>query len=300
MILEVLCFKRCSGADCCMRLLDEVICGGCAGVFGTLIGFPLDTIKTRLQTQPHKYFSITQSMRTIYSQEGFVRGFYSGVLPPITALTMLNMLNFSTYAEVCNFLSVDKTSSFNPMVFVAGASAGPLAAFISTPFEFVKTQMQLANISKTKYKNSIDAVRTISKESNVLKLYTGHAINTSREMLFLGTYFFTYEHVKHLCTNFLPSSIAIAAAGGTSGAMGWIISYPLDCIKGNIQGHAINQVQPSAKDIMQKLLKTKGIGGLYSGMGASVLRAFLVSSSRFSAYECAKWALSSDRIDNHN
>ena len=33
-----------------MRLRDETIGGFCAGVTGTIIGYPLDLVKTRMQT----------------------------------------------------------------------------------------------------------------------------------------------------------------------------------------------------------------------------------------------------------
>jgi len=39
------------------------------------------------------------------------------------------------------------------------------------------------------------------------------------------------------------------------------------------------------RNVAKTLLQTKGITGLYSGIVPSILRAFVVSSSRFSAYE---------------
>jgi hypothetical protein len=67
----------------------------------------------------------------------------------------------------------------------------------------------------------------------------------------------------------------------------------LDCIKANIQGSPIHSIPSSSFSIASNLLKTKGISGLYSGVGASVSRAFIVSSSRFIAYEFAQWIVSS-------
>jgi len=40
-------------------------------------------------------------------------------------------------------------------------------------------------------------------------------------------------------------------------------------------------------DVLKDLLKTKGWRGLYSGVSPSIMRAFVVSGSRFSAYEFA-------------
>jgi len=46
-------------------------------------------------------------------------------------------------------LSIDKSidTGFNPLVFLAGATVGPAAAFVSTPFEFLKIQLQLICIN---------------------------------------------------------------------------------------------------------------------------------------------------------
>ena len=52
-------------------------------------------------------------------------------------------------------------------------------------------------------------------------------------------------------------------------------------------GRAAAMVQPAAITVARDLVKTRGVAGLYAGVGPSVLRAFLVSGSRFTAYEFA-------------
>ena len=42
---------------------------------------------------------------------------------------------------------------------------------------------------------------------------------------------------------------------------------------------------PACSLALQQLWRTTGVRGLFRGVGPSVLRAFLVSGSRFSAYE---------------
>jgi len=52
-------------------------------------------------------------------------------------------------------------------------------------------------------------------------------------------------------------------------------------------GEVIASQKLKSMDILKDLLKTKGWRGLYSGVTPSITRAFLVSGSRFSAYEFA-------------
>lgn len=85
-------------------------------------------------------------------------------------------------------------------------------------------------------------------------------------------------------------------SGGIAGAFGWFISIPLDCIKTKIQGQPFSLVSVSHQSagiisVASELIRKHGIFGLYTGVGPSVTRAFLVSSSRFSAYEVAIWSL---------
>ena len=151
-------------------------------------------------------------------------------------------------------------------------------------------------------------------------MYTGHGINTLREGLLLGTYFYTYEGIREWLQNQTDGSnssynnsssvlrhFAIPVAGGIAGAWAWFVSFPLDCIKAGIQGQStliqynsssVEKNRLGAVGVLKRLWKTKGIGGLYAGVTPSIARAFLVSASRFSAYEFALWLLRDSFILN--
>lgn len=88
-------------------------------------------------------------------------------------------------------------------------------------------------------------------------------------------------------------------AGGFAGASAWAITFPLDCVRAGMQGQPIlsSSSSPSTAqfqkqgslEIFKDLLLRKGFTGLYAGVTPSIARAFLVSGSRFSAYEGALW-----------
>jgi hypothetical protein len=185
---------------------------------------------------------------------------------------------------------------------------GPFSALISTPFEYIKTQMQLnvalnstaassqnaSSPARPPINSSITLAYATVKSRGLGGLYVGHAVNTIREMVFLATYFSVYEHTKRVFVHAMPATIAVPVAGGFSGSIGWFVSFPLDCIKANIQGQRYadrGDKTPKAVDVTRMLLRTKGIVGLYAGVMPSIARAFLVSSSRFSAYEFTMWVL---------
>ena len=235
-----------------VRNSKETLAGTSAGVVGTILGFPFDTTKTTMQLSN---MSVTNSIRTIYSKSGFV-GFYKGVGSPLVALTILNTVNFSSYARFRNLLSVQspldlRNKYFEWKITLAAALVGPIASSISTPFELVKTQMQLSasngpatmTITKgTVWKNSLHAAVDLVKRFGIRHLYLGHSVNTLREMIFLSTYFTVYEHLKYSLSgsnseNFgsLSPLLSVPLSGGCAGACGWFVSFPLDLIKTNIQ-----------------------------------------------------------------
>jgi solute carrier family 25 carnitine/acylcarnitine transporter 20/29 len=66
----------------------------------------------------------------------------------------------------------------------------------------------------------------------------------------------------------------------------------LDCIKSNLQGRDFAAGRPpSSFRIAADLFRARGLLGFYAGIIPSLMRSFLVSGSRFSAYETAIWAL---------
>jgi solute carrier family 25 (mitochondrial carnitine/acylcarnitine transporter), member 20/29 len=327
------------------RQFDDMIAGAAAGVVGTALGFPLDAIKSRMQVNSSR--SIGWILRSIYAEDG-VKSFYRGLASPLVALVLLNSMNFTLYSHFRGVLGRDSTfpashrastapssssssastssgsggapALFPPLdlkVVLAGAAVGPFAAFISTPFEWLKLQMQFnraqaaAGGAAVQYRNTLHACVSVVREHGPSPLFTGHVVNASREMVFLGTYFGVYEHSKQAVVAMFASlngggggsSMAIPVAGGVAGALGWLVSYPLDCIKGNIQGQPLAatralQLQLPRRSITSvglDILRQRGVLGLYSGVSLSLLRAFIVSASRFSCYEAVLWTLRRDQ-----
>ena len=174
--------------------------------------------------------------------------------------------------------------------------------------------MQLDNITMKQYRGSMHCVQTLRKEFGVKILYTGYTVNTIREATFLSNYFFVYEGLRELLLHYhLKSSdenssthsakIVVPVAGGLAGAISWFVSFPLDCVRAGVQGQPlfdsngvpVRHKRKSAMQIFRELTRDRGFRGLYSGASASIARAFLVSGSRFSAYEGALWLLRGGR-----
>lgn len=302
-----------SSSSSVRSMLREPLGGAFAGIVGTALGYPFDSVKTRMQTSGG--VSISTAVRSILDENG-VRGLYKGMTSPLLALTILNTMNFSSYAYFCKILNVspstkaqegntsrdrENISGFEWRYGCAASLVGPLASTVSTPFELIKTQMQLlkkhivegkAPEGAKKVTGSFTMAKYLVGQYGWTSLYRGHVVNTLREMIFLSAYFTVYEHSRLIIQSTLGISetLAIPIAGGLSGALGWFVSFPLDNIKSNIQGSPFTTNAKSTQSFItvgRELFKKRGILGLYNGVAPSIMRAFIVSASRFSAYEAA-------------
>jgi hypothetical protein len=212
----------------------EGAAGAAAGVAGTLLGFPLDTVKAQLQTG--RSVGAMACVRTIARTEG-LRGFYRGVASPLISMTMLNTLCFETYSHTRALVGLPPVQAPGAVAgppagsfaqrFAAGALVAPLIAVVSTPFELVKVQLQIdmrapaaagsgaAAPAARRFAGALHAARTIAQQRGVLALWCGTRVNLVREGLFLGTYFVAYEGTKDaLITSGVRPSAAVAVAGG--------------------------------------------------------------------------------------
>lgn len=277
-----------------------IIAASAASTGGTLWAFPLDSIKTRLQT--HGYPSINACIRATYAEEG-LRGFFRGIVPPLISISAVKSISFSIYEQTKGFLKTrmgaDSLGTVTTRSFGAGATAGSIIAVISAPFELVKIQRQLeqlklaqsgkqvqSQMQTTSYKVAKDIVRF----RGPLGLYNGFHLHAARDILGTGFYFAAYDGLKFLSSN-STSPTTHFLSGGICGVITWIMVYPLDLVKSNIQQDVLNPKPryKSAMDAFKTLVGDKGllrgVSLLYRGISISLVRSFLLHASTFVIYE---------------
>jgi solute carrier family 25 carnitine/acylcarnitine transporter 20/29 len=269
---------------------------------------------------------------------------YKGVGPPLLSLSIVNTLSFTSYSYFRQNLFHGK-DGWDYKNALSGMMGAPVFGLVTTPENFIKTQMQLDNVqverekarqtqqqlkmtaeslqkTQGRFTSSLQCARTLVSSHGPTILYTGHVINTIREAAFVGAYFFCYEGFKCEFKKLLmeaekmfssnksygnnpssmsvvddsdnsswSSSLSVPLAGGLAGATSWFLTFPMDCVRAGVQGQLIptsssGPIQhQGAIETCTHLLRTKGLTALYAGVAPSIARAFLVSGSRFSAYE---------------
>ncbi|XP_078399800.1 mitochondrial S-adenosylmethionine carrier protein isoform X1 [Cetorhinus maximus] len=237
------------------EFLASLVAGGLAGMCVDLTLFPLDTMKTRLQ-----------SPQGFYNAGGF-RGIYAGV--PSTALGSFPnaALFFVTYEYTKSVLDSCVSTKKAPLVHMIAASLGEMVAcLIRVPSEVVKQRAQ-AYPSLGTYKVFVDTIR----HEGILGLYRGYGSTVKREIPFALVQFPTWELLKAVWSwkqNHAVDSWQAAVCGAFAGALAAVITTPLDVAKTRIMLAKTGTTTASGKvlPVLSNIWKMQGISGLFSGI----------------------------------
>ncbi|XP_072328412.1 mitochondrial S-adenosylmethionine carrier protein isoform X1 [Scyliorhinus torazame] len=237
------------------EFLASLVAGGVAGLCADLTLFPLDTIKTRLQ-----------SPQGFYNAGGF-RGIYAGV--PSAALGSFPnaALFFVTYEYTKSVLGSSVSTKKAPLVHMIAASLGEVVAcLVRVPSEVVKQRAQACPSLGT-YKVFIDIVR----HEGILGLYRGYGSTVKREIPFSLVQFPLWEFLKAVWSwkqNHAVDSWQAAVCGAFSGAFAAVVTTPLDVAKTRIMLAEAGSTTASGKvlPVLSNIWKMQGISGLFSGI----------------------------------
>ncbi|OMP12727.1 Mitochondrial substrate/solute carrier [Corchorus olitorius] len=240
-----------------------------AGAFGEGMMHPVDTIKTRIQSQAlltgsQSQKSIVQMVRTVWVEDG-LKGFYRGIAPGIIG-------SLATGATYFGFIESTKRwiEESHPKLeghwahFIAGAIGDTLGSFVYVPCEVMKQRMQIQGTKKSwntsimtdklqmksspqmycYYTGMFQAGHSIWKEQGFKGLYAGYGSTIARDVPFAGLMVMFYEALKDLtekgrgkwAPNFhVDGSFEGLVLGGLAGGFSAYLTTPLDVIKTRLQ-----------------------------------------------------------------
>ncbi|XP_050169194.1 S-adenosylmethionine mitochondrial carrier protein isoform X1 [Myiozetetes cayanensis] len=229
--------------------------GGVAGVCVDLILFPLDTVKTRLQSP--------QGFR----KAGGFRGIYAGV--PSTAIGSFPNAAafFITYENVKSLLPHGSSSYLSPATHMVAASLGEVVAcLIRVPSEVVKQRAQVSPSSST--------LRILSHtlyHEGVQGLYRGYKSTVLREIPFSLVQFPLWESLKDLWSwkqGHVVDSWQSAVCGAFAGGFAAVVTTPLDVAKTRIMLAKAGSRNASGNVLtaLGGIWRTQGLSGLFAGV----------------------------------
>ncbi|GHJ87567.1 hypothetical protein NliqN6_3969 [Naganishia liquefaciens] len=187
-----------------ISLFWELIAGGAAGGSQVIVTNPLEIIKIRLQLMgemaklegpnaPRKgAMHVVRSLGLL--------GLYQGASACLARDIPFSMIYFTAYAHLKKDFFGEgrngKQLSFGELL-LAASIAGMPSAYLTTPFDCVKTRLQAERrAGQTHYKGLIDALITIPKEEGFKALFKGGIARVIRSSPQFGVTLVTYELLK--------------------------------------------------------------------------------------------------------
>jgi len=233
--------------------MDNYISGCIGGVLGTFASHPIDTLRVRLQSQIKTNKSL-----------------FSGVLSPLFGIGIEKAVVFGVY---------NQTFKHTQNELLSGLNAGLFASFMVTPVEKLKILKQ--NSPSLTYNSMFRSIINKGPLQGTRYLYNGLSSCFLREIPGYAIYFQTYKLLNDFTGNKdKSSSLKTFINGGLSGMNAWLVIYPFDTIKTNMQQYNTPFIS-TTKDILKR-------GGMYKGIHWSLVRAFSLHSCVFLGYELSK------------
>mmetsp|Transcript_9880 Transcript_9880/g.17800 ORF Transcript_9880/g.17800 Transcript_9880/m.17800 type:complete len:335 (-) Transcript_9880:354-1358(-) len=274
-----------------------LISGGAAGTVADFVLFPLDTIKTRLQSS-----SAARAAPELF------KGIYQGLLPAVLASAPAGAAFFGTYdflkrsvGEILEKYRPD--GSLAPLAHMVAAAGGDIASSaVRVPFELVKQKLQTGQ-----YSSVLNAVRGIVAKDGIKGLYTGYFSLVLRELPFDLIEFPLYELMKKTALNIKRSRTGSpqarlenwesAACGSFAGAIAAAVTTPLDVVKTRLMTAPPGKYN-GVLHAMKLVIEEEGANALLSGFTARVMWIGLGGAIFFGGYESTKRALEPKFIAN--
>ena len=257
---------------------SALIAGGIAGTSVDLSLYPIDTLKTRLQSS------------TGFQASGGFRGIYRGVGSAITGSAPSAALFFVSYESVKGLftrkreldakydrlggeLSLGNWSE--PLEHMGAASLGEVAACaVRVPTEVIKQRAQASQAASSRMalRMILDRRKFIGMRVMIEELYRGLGVTVIREVPFTIIQFPLWEALKEWRRRKtgVQTSSAIESAffGSIAGAVAAGFTTPLDVVKTRIM---LAKEREAMLPMLSQILKQSGPRALFAGIGPRIL-----------------------------
>ncbi|KAM7157714.1 solute carrier family 25 member 47 isoform 1-T1 [Molossus nigricans] len=297
----------------------DFVAGAIGGVCGVAVGYPLDTVKVRIQTEP-KYTGIWHCVRDTYLRER-VRGFYRGLSLPVCSVSLVSSLSFGTYRHCLTHICRLRYGSADAKparadITLSGFTSGLVRVFLTSPTEVAKVRLQTQTqqrrrssaswpsaappvcpaapaspVPGPKYRGPLHCLATVAREEGLRGLYKGSSALLFREGHSFATYFLSYSILSEWLTpagHSQPDVLGVLMAGGCAGVLAWAVATPMDVIKSRLQ--ADGQGQQRYRGLLHCVVtsvREEGPRVLFKGLTLNCCRAFPVNMVVFVTYEAA-------------
>ncbi|CAH0043560.1 unnamed protein product [Clonostachys solani] len=275
-------------------MTDIYAAGAVAAFTIDVLVYPLDTIKTRYQSQDYIKHDATHPLRKPLALRGLYQGIGSVVLATVPAAGLF----FSTYENTKTLFSQAMPSAPTPLIHAAASATAEMAAcLVIAPAEVIKQNAQMLNASNkpssssSPSSTSIQAFRMLGTgRGSATRLFTGYTALVARNLPFTALQFPMFEHLRARLwesrggdepsreQQLLETGVISGASAGSAGALAAYITTPSDVVKTRMMlsagerrgddgahGSQGKKAKLSAWTVTQLVYRERGIRGFFRG-----------------------------------
>lgn len=177
-----------------------MLAGAVARIWAATLVSPLELIRTKMQSQKLSYAEIMQALKTVVKYSG-ISGLWMGLSSTLlrdVPFSAMYWLNYETIKQ--RFHGKQHSFTFN---LGAGAIAGSIAAFLTVPFDVVKTHRQIEMGEKEIYSDkpgrssgTWTIIKKIYNQNGIKGLFTGLIPRVIKVAPACAIMIATFEHGK--------------------------------------------------------------------------------------------------------
>lgn len=175
----------------------RLFAGGAAGAVAQTFIYPLELVKTRLQTskcQGGKAPGLATITRNIFVHEG-TRGFYRGLIPSVLGVVPYAGIDLAAYESLKDLSKKFILKDKEPGALVqlsCGTVSGALGATCVYPLQVIRTRMQANNT----YNGMGDVIRKTLQKEGFIGFYKGILPNMLKVVPSASISYMVYESMK--------------------------------------------------------------------------------------------------------
>ncbi|XP_075994543.1 mitoferrin-2-like [Genypterus blacodes] len=289
----------------------HMLAGAVAGVMEHCLMYPVDCVKTRMQSlhpEPGaRYRNVMDALRQIVRTEGLWR--------PIRGVNVLavgagpaHAIYFSCYEKIKFSLSAAIHPGTNSHFAngAAGCMATVLHDAIMNPAEVVKQRMQMYN---SPYRGVLECIGSLLRREGPAAFYRSYTTQLTMNVPFQALHFMTYEYLQELLNphrHYNASSHVVS--GALAGAIAAAATTPLDVCKTLLntqEAQAIHVIQAEAAgaaaagsrhisglgEAFRTVYRTGGVPAFFKGVQARIIYQMPSTAISWSVYEFFKYLL---------
>jgi len=277
-----------------VKFLIDFCAGGVAGAVAKTATAPIERVKLLIQTQDAnpkiisgevpRYTGIANCFARVSSEQGF-SAFWRGNTVNVIRYFPTQAFNFAfkdtIKAIFPKYNSKTEFWKFFATNMASGGLAGAGSLTIVYPLDYARTRLASDVGSGTpQFNGLVDCIQKTMAAGGFFSMYAGFGVSVVGIVAYRGPYFGVFDTLKELNpwkkdkgAVGLLSKFAIAQ---TTAIIAGFISYPFDTVRRRLQMQAEKPKEQwlynGTLDCAVKIVKDEGMGAMFKGFAANVLR----------------------------